>query len=457
MFVDDSLPFAQRSDTMSLDVIRPPDVPRGKVKFIKPESMSLKTDDIHKATPYYAAKEYLHKPSAGFIDGTRANTLYPPTKRVTDNALRTQDIEYAQPKINRFNTERCLDPLQPHYQLPHCEVKPPTPPRWNGRNTLDVSDIEHTCPRRVIPDRNYVCDPNDTSDIEYSCPNYRRRVVRPVDDFSRSTNLEIKDINAPDNRVPAVRNTDPNDPVYKVAQTTTTSLLNTWSEEAGHVEPPPMEVQHVGEIAQSKPRKLQWDNGEPQFSLLKEDIAGASTQRWVGSIPFNVYDPPDKKAVISFHEPQDVPGAQVGSLKKGIVTNRALHPLQPDYTLLDGTVNNASQRWLMSTGFEAERGSQLRAAAQEALLGTGSAPPSRERERGSGQDNTMMRSTMPVMRRDLGTRNGSNPASGQRTPVGAGAFGSGPPSRRSSARSVGSDSRSRGGGTAHERLARFLD
>jgi hypothetical protein len=97
-----------------------------------------------------------------------------------------------------------------------------------------------------------------------------------------------------------------------------------------------MDVEVIGEVPQSKPRKLQWDNGEPHFSLLTEDIAGSQPQRWVGSVPFNIYDPPEKKPIISFHEPQDIPGTQVGSLRKGIVTGRMTNPLNPRYTMLDG-------------------------------------------------------------------------------------------------------------------------
>lgn len=40
------------------------------------------------------------------------------------------------------------------------------------------------------------------------------------------------------------------------------------------------EFQVIGQVPLSKPRKLQWDNGEPLFSLLKEDIAGTSSQRY---------------------------------------------------------------------------------------------------------------------------------------------------------------------------------
>mmetsp|Transcript_49938 Transcript_49938/g.109077 ORF Transcript_49938/g.109077 Transcript_49938/m.109077 type:complete len:411 (-) Transcript_49938:120-1352(-) len=382
-FRDGNAPFATRADTMSLDVIRPDDVPRGKVRFIKPESMSLKTDDIHKSTPYFPHKDYLNRPNKGEIPGTRANTLYPETNRVVDNALRTQDIEWAQPKVTQFNTNRCIDPLQPHYMLSQVQTKPATPPRWNGRNTLDVSDIDHACSRVVIPTRNYMNDPNDIADIEYASPNYHRRAVRPVDEGAMSRSLDVRDI-LQGSRVAAPRGTNPLDPQYLIPQSSTTSLAHMWTEEAGCVEPVPTEPQVIGEVAMSKPRKLQWDNGEPQFSLLKEDIAGANSQRFVGSIPMNIYDPPDKKAVISFHEPQDIPGAQVGSLKKGIVTNRAMHPLQPDYVLLDGTVNNSTQR---AAGFQGsspyrkqamdtERGSTLRGSAY-GVLSNGSTPMSR--------------------------------------------------------------------------------
>ena len=33
---------------------------------------------------------------------------------------------------------------------------------------------------RLIPERNYINDPNDATDIEYTTPNYRRRVTYPI-------------------------------------------------------------------------------------------------------------------------------------------------------------------------------------------------------------------------------------------------------------------------------------
>merc|ERR1712151_1201401 len=51
-----------------------------------------------------------------------------------------------------------------------------------------------------------------------------------------------------------------------------------------------------------------------------------------------IYDHHEDRPMISFHDPHDVPGAQVGSLKKGIhgFTQRNLNPLNPKYQPLDG-------------------------------------------------------------------------------------------------------------------------
>merc|ERR1719324_1331479 len=157
-----------------------------------------------------------------------------------------------------------------------------------------------------------------------------------------------------------------------VPTTTTTSMPTMWMEESGsyEVQEPQTEAHTVGPVAGSKPRKLQWDNGEPQFSLLREDIAGAAPQRWVGAVPFNIYDPPEVKPAISFHDPHDIPGAQVGTLKKGIEGSGrggTTNPLNPRYKMLDGDV-----RPQPVPVFDAERNvpshSLMQARAQAASL-----------------------------------------------------------------------------------------
>jgi len=153
--------------------------------------------------------------------------------------------------------------------------------------------------------------------------------------------MNVKDINQTKPLHCAPRCTNPLDPVYKVSTTLTTSLHTKWTEEAGNsgIQLHAADDGIHGQVLGSKPRKLQWDNGEPQLSLVREDIAGTVPQRWVGGVPCNIYDPPDVKEVISFHDPHDIPGAQVGSLKKGIEGSRrggSTNPLNPRYKMLDG-------------------------------------------------------------------------------------------------------------------------
>lgn len=353
---------------MTLDTIQPKDVPRGRVYEQKDEDLSLKTMDIERAQPYYNHKRYLEKPTftVGITDpghvGGKARTYYPEMdRRPRDLSLTTADIEYAQPKSVKAKGNRHTDPLQPQYELASCNVRPATPPRWNGRHTNDISDIELSNPKKLIPDRNYIRDPNDASDIEYACPNYKRRVHGPLHRQGHSTSLDVRDIS--ENKRTEPRGTNPLEPVYKVPTSTVTSLPIRWTEEGGsyQVHDAETEAHTVGPVGGSKPRKLQWDNGEPQFSLLREDIAGAAPQRWVGAVPFNIYDPPQVKPAISFHDPHDIPGAQVGTLKKGIEGSvriwNPLDPLQPDYQLLDGQRRPAASPVPESYGYvEAERG-----------------------------------------------------------------------------------------------------
>jgi hypothetical protein len=333
---------------MSLDIVHPKDIPRGKIPFVKDEDRSLKTTDIDKALPHYPHLNYLQKPDycVGSTDpdhfGGRARTYYPPMdRRPRDLSLTTADIEYAQAKASKFKGNRHTDPVCPNYELPSTHVRPITPPRWNGRHLHDLSDIEKSNSTVRIPTRNYVRDPNDGSDIEFASANYQERVHRRTRGGKPDITMNVKDINQTKKLHYAPRCVNPLEPEYKVSTTATTSLHTRYTEEMGRsdVKLHATEAETHGHVHGSKPRKLQWDNGEPQFSLVREDIAGTVPQRWIGAVPVNIYDPPEVKPVISFHDPHDIPGAQVGSLKKGIEGSRrggTTNPLNPRYKMLDG-------------------------------------------------------------------------------------------------------------------------
>jgi len=218
---------------------------------------------------------------------------------------------------------------------------------------------------------------------------------------------------------------------------------------------PQVIAEPAGEVAGSKPRKLQWDNGEPHFSLMREDIAGTVPQRWVGSVPQNIYDPPEVRPMMTFHDPHDIPGAQVGSLKKGIVTGRVLNPLNPRYPMLDGDQKPDAVPVMV----EAERqhpGAHAHHLTRQGGLGASSSlpnlrshgaaelaqhmySPQQESSSSYSNNNATMRHNQNYTIRP-GSSGGLTPAShGRMTPASQGRFTpSGQMSRRSSARSTAS-------------------
>jgi hypothetical protein len=391
-YLDGERPFPQRHESMLLDVVRPQDVPRGKIMFPKHEDKSLKTSDIPTAQPTYHHLKFLDRPDlcVGSTDtehvGGQARTYYPPMDRkARDLNLTTADIEFAQPRANKFKGTRRVDPVCPNYEMPTSYKRAPTPPRHNGRVTHDISDIEGSSSKRVIPDRNYVRDPNEGRDIEYASANYQERMGRAAQRGVRQDRqLDVSDI-AGSKRVP-IRSSHPLDPEYKVPTHATTSLHVIYSEEQnqnlarkdGHT---------IGPVHGSKSRKLQWDNGEPHFSLMREDIAGTVPQRWIGSVPANIYDHHEDRPMISFHDPHDIPGAQVGSLKKGLegVAQRQLNPLNPKYSSLDGDTRPCPVPHI-----EAERGHPRASIGSHPMLrnrtpGGSSSTPNLRQTSGGGQ------------------------------------------------------------------------
>lgn len=424
-YIDDERPFAQRNDGMSLDIIHPKDIPRGKVTYPKDYSASLMTQDIDRAAPHFPHLQYLQKPdlAVGSTDpdhfGGKARTYYPPMdRRPRDLSLTTADIEYAQTKSKKPKGNRHVDPICPNYELPSCQVRPHTPPRFNGRHTHELSDIEGAKSKVRIPTRNYVRDPNDASDIEHASANYAERVQRQTRTGNRvERTLNVKDINQAKPVQP--RSVNPLDPVYKVPTTATTSLHAKFNEEvAAGVELHPKEAEEHGHVHGSKPRKLQWDNGEPLFSLLREDIAGTVPQRFVGAVPFNIYDPPEVKQVISFHDPHDIPGAQVGSLKKGIEGSRRAgqtNPLNPRYRMLDG-----DSRPQPVPVHDAERPDPLHPLVQNRAQAS-SLPNLRTMQNPNLQAYGAAGGRTPNGRTPMGTPGQRTPlgAPGQRTPLGA--------------------------------------
>jgi len=309
-------PFPMRGDSMSLDSVRPKDVPRGPVRYPKEDSQALRTHDIERAQPTYAYKSLYTTgpPQKDPVPGAAARTHYPELKgRPLDLSLTTSDIPGAQPNVNRFRTNRVVDPLTPRYPLPsHRELPPEVPGvrmhEGRMRNTLDFKGEW----KSRKPERNYSRDPNEHRDIEYSQPSARCRSQRPSTRDHDKTVERAGERILSSKHVATPRTTCPLDPVYDVHARSTHPYLQSES-------PSRLMPSQAGPVEGAASRVLHRDNGEPQTSLIRADIPGALPQKYKGGIPFSIYDPPEVTPY-SGHlglDCSDIAGAQTGTRRPG--------------------------------------------------------------------------------------------------------------------------------------------
>lgn len=299
-----------RSDTMYLNTLRPKDVPLGPMRPLA-VSLSLRTEDIKGAKPTYKTSTLFldGKPEKDEPRGSRPKRHFPEVRRVVDLSLTTCDIEKAQPVAAQFNTARCVNPLAPRYDLPSFRERPTTPPqpRFHEGEARDTLKFKGESTSQVL-ERDYARNPNESRDIEFSQPNQRRRMhpftpresLRTVEKAGARI-ISTKYCNTP-------RETNPIDPVYMVDTRTTHPFRK--SEVESHLFP-----REHGRISGCTPRQLHRDNGEPQASLIRGDIAGAMSQRYKGGMPFNIYDPPEVTPY-SGHmqlDCSDIEGTQTGT------------------------------------------------------------------------------------------------------------------------------------------------
>eukprot|EP00435_Cladocopium_sp_Y103_P049199 s1255_g14.t1 len=174
--------FASRKDTMSLDVVRPKDVPRGRVRCEKEYQQSLTADDIAGARPEYLLRS-LHLDGAPDKDPVKGSTSrkYPELNKVKDLSLSTHDVDGAQPKVQIFTTTRNTNPLTPRYNLQSSEYKPApaNPMRLHDGTLRETMDFKANSVSR-FPVRDYQHDPADGRDIELSQPNIKGRINYPT-------------------------------------------------------------------------------------------------------------------------------------------------------------------------------------------------------------------------------------------------------------------------------------
>ncbi|CAK9069494.1 unnamed protein product [Durusdinium trenchii] len=310
----EDVPFGSRKDAMSLDVVRPKDVPRGRVRYEKDYQQSLACDDIAGARPEYMLRS-LHLDGAPPKEPIKDSTprTYRELKKAKDMSLSTHDVDGAQSKVQIFTTTRNTNPLTPRYNLQSTErtEAPANPMRLHDGTLRESMDFKADSVSR-FPLRDYQHNPADGRDIELSQPNIKGRTYVPNrEDLKRTLEKSGERILCGKSALPQ-HPRHALHPEYLVHTKTTHPFYQADVDN-------PLAPRKVAHVEGSSSRVLHRDNGEPQASLIRADVPGAVPQRFKGHVPVNIYDPPQVTPFSMFTglTCTDIEGAQTGTRKGG--------------------------------------------------------------------------------------------------------------------------------------------
>eukprot|EP00933_Yihiella_yeosuensis_P063614 TRINITY_DN66810_c0_g1_i1.p1 TRINITY_DN66810_c0_g1~~TRINITY_DN66810_c0_g1_i1.p1 ORF type:complete len:460 (+),score=63.75 TRINITY_DN66810_c0_g1_i1:133-1512(+) len=356
--VDENARFAARHEGMSMNVIEKCDVPPGPMLFNKDYDRSLMVEDIELAQPTLAHPssisgvpipwKYFQHPEKEVVEKSTAKSHYPSaSRRPRDLSLRTDDIELAQAKKRshgpRQRSECVINPITPSYQFTSQEGPPVVAFRPSGRDLLDCSDIDGAKPSFIHPIRNQYGNPL-RCELEFQSRGKQAAAAgklvagglnaaytTPL--TARSGCLREKE---DDGKRPLThREGHPLEPRYKLDQPTEsapTTLHARYGCERFSIgdDAPACAPTEIGHVEGSKPRTLAKENGEPQRSLITQDIVGARTRLKVGVLPYSMYGPMGKRPVQSNNlNTADIVGAQASTIPNGPkMPNRYERPTQ---------------------------------------------------------------------------------------------------------------------------------
>jgi hypothetical protein len=267
-----------------------------------------------KSHPFYHYHAFGPRLEIPLGASAKPHVWYPANKmnRPVDLSLTTDDIEGTKPRALHFATKRMTNPLDPEYHLPSNPVSNPEKiaSLKGALPTNFTGDITGAHPRRLHVERSRSVDP-ETSSRRFSHPRANGK-----------NTLDVNDINFPTPLRPlASRQTDPLDPVYVISAINSTALPTTTT-----INPA---KSTVGPIEGSKPRRR---IAEHDHSSNTSPIEGSSPQRYVGTLKHS-----STQSLPSPIGRVPATGTRSGSLKRGLVSRRITNPLDPLYTLLDGT------------------------------------------------------------------------------------------------------------------------
>lgn len=279
------------------------------------------------------------------ITGTASIRLHKDTNK-PDRQLCHDDIDGSKPRNKwLFRTTRCVNPLNPEYNLPSFVAAPAVDPKFT-RNSYDVSDIDGTKSKPLFPlkqRQNHLVD-----DIEGAQSGWRPRHVRARHDAAPlDYTLNVSDITGGGFRTR--RATNPLAPSYRVNG---------------------MDV--ADDPVKSKPRALPKARDSPFYPLTTLDIEGAQP----GWRPLPQMNPPleARRHFRNTNYMGDIPGAQADTVKHSICTDRRVDPLNPVYTSLDGEpLTNPQTPLYKEPAFQEAEAQLSRIIAAEEVFSTSAA------------------------------------------------------------------------------------
>ena len=315
---DYTIPTLNRKDLMSFSTINSNEAqirPFKKMVTNRDWSINLYNLDIESSCPkrvsvFTNKVDFINK--VDDIERTNSKILHYKLDKPEYN-LSNADIEKSKPNLGNLHTNRCTNPLEPKYKLPHVDKYPPEQPRFL-RDTMNIQDIAGARPNKYFKWKTRETFPLDNHGIEGSKP--KPRYVRNT----KYNNIDYSDLTRDNFRTR--RHTSPLDPVYEVKYKN--------GEHYTH-----------GVVDGSKPQTVYPYTYTEPFALRVNDIQGAQAGTKNKINQFNGLN----YAMTT----DDIKGANAGSLKKGISTTRCLNPLIPKYQMpgcveLKGTFNDPFAR-----------------------------------------------------------------------------------------------------------------
>jgi len=376
-------PNPTRNDTMYLSTLKGNEHFTRKT-FYKDRSPNLDITDIERAQPKYQgiknrnAESFCNRNDD--IAGSFPKKLHQPLSKIYYN-LKNDDIHGTKPQSHKFVTTRePSNPLNPMYKLPHTEVRVATPPKF-VRDHIDIKDIDGARPNPYTK-WNIDRKTNLVDDIDGARP---KKEWVPQ---GKQSSLDVKDINS-FYEFHTNRHTDPLSPRYKVTNQEN-ELIN-----YGQLDNKPM-VRHPKDV-----------NKVTSLDLKTSDINGAQASTATQHIT--------KLATRNeFMKVHDVPGAQTGTLKKGMSTARHLDPLWPTYRV----PGRSEPAPLYGKNLNSSAVTKYGAKTMSDFGVTQSAADQAYRAMESSQVSQANEPRVPLVeRQNSGSQNVERKASGQKTPL----------------------------------------